>query len=66
MVTNDRDIVLNKKELFTGGGIPNVSRQDAQFQRLSVVGNQVTKLYDYYLVTFKMWNRGTDQSVEGE
>ncbi len=66
VVTNDGDIVLDKKELFTGGGMPNVSIQDAQFPRLSVVVNQVTKLYDYYLVTFKMWNRGTDQSVEGE
>jgi hypothetical protein len=57
---------MDEKELFSGGGLATVSAEDAQFPRLSVVVNQVNKLYDFYLVSFRIWNRGTDQSIEGE
>lgn len=66
VVANDGEVILDEKELFSGGGLKTVSKEDAQYPRLTVVVNQVNKLYDYYLVTFKLWNRGTDQSVEGE
>src|SRR5215208_3781033 len=64
VTTNDGDVILDEQELFSKGGLQAISVEDAQYPRLSVVINQVNKLYDYYLVTFKIWNRGTDQSIE--
>jgi hypothetical protein len=66
VTTSDGDVIMDEKELFSGGGLTTVSAEDAQFPRLSVVVNQVNKLYDFYLVSFRIWNRGTDQSIEGE
>ena len=57
---------MDEKQLFSNGGIEAVSVEDAQYPRLSVVITQVNKLYDFYLVSFKIWNRGTEQSLEGE
>lgn len=66
VTTNDGDVVMDEKQLFSNGGIEAVSVEDAQYPRLSVVITQVNKLYDFYLVSFKIWNRGTEQSLEGE
>lgn len=66
VTTNDGDVILDEKELFSRGGLQAISVEDAQYPRLSVVINQVNKLYDFYLVSFKIWNRGTDQALEGE
>jgi hypothetical protein len=65
VTTSDGDVIMDEKELFTKGGMQTISAADAEFPRLSVVINQLPKLYDYYLVQFKIWNRGTDQSIEG-
>lgn len=65
VTTSDGDIVLDEKDLFSRGGVQAISAADAEFPRLSVVINQVNKLYDFYLVSFKIWNKGTDQSIEG-
>ena len=66
ITTDDGDIILDEKELFSRGGLQTISAEDAQYPRLTVVINQVNKLYDFYLVSFKVWNRGTEQSLEGE
>ena len=66
VVTDDGDVIMDERELFSSGGLKTVSAVDAQFPRLSVVVNKVNKLYDYYLVSFKLWNRNADQSIEGE
>ena len=65
VTTSDGDIILDEKELFSKGGMGAISAADAEYPRLSVVINQVPKLYDFYLVTFKIWNKGADQSIEG-
>lgn len=65
VTTSDGDVIMDEQELFSKGGMQTISAADAEFPRLSVVINQLPKLYDHYLVQFKIWNRGTDQSVEG-
>ena len=65
ITTSDGDIVMDEKELFSKGGMETISAADAEFPRLSVVISQLSKLHDFYLVSFKIWNRGTDQSIEG-
>ena len=65
VTTSDGDVILDEKELFSKGGVQAISAADAEFPRLSVVISQVNKLYDFYLVSFKIWNKGTDQSIEG-
>lgn len=65
VTTSEGDIIMDEKELFSKGGLQTISAADAEFPRLSVVITQVPKLYDFYLVSFKIWNRGTEQSIEG-
>jgi hypothetical protein len=65
VTTSDGDVILDEKELFSKGGVQAISAADAEFPRLSVVISQVNKLYDFYLVSFKIWNKGSDQSIEG-
>ena len=65
ITTSDGDIVMDEKELFSRGGMETISAADAEYPRLSVVISQLSKLHDFYLVSFKIWNKGTDQSIEG-
>ncbi len=65
ITTSDGDIIIDEKELYSLGGMEAISAADAEYPRLSVLINQVSKLYDFYLVSFKIWNKGTDQSIEG-
>ena len=66
ITTSDGDVIMDEQELFSKGGMETISAADAEYPRLSVVINQVNKLYDFYLVSFKIWNKGTDQSIEGK
>ena len=66
ITTSDGDVIMDEQELFSKGGMETISAADAEYPRLSVVINQVNKLYDFYLVSFKIWNKGTDQSIVGK
>jgi hypothetical protein len=66
ITTSDGNVIMDEQELFSKGGLEAISAADAEYPRLSVVINQVNKLYDFYLVSFKIWNKGTDQSIEGK
>ena len=65
ITTSDGDVVMDEKDLFSRGGMETISSADAEYPKLSVVISQVSKLHDFYLVSFKIWNKGTDQSIEG-
>jgi hypothetical protein len=66
VITSDGDVIMDEKELFSKGGMKTLSPVDAQFPRLTVEVNGRRKLHEYYLVSFKIWNKGTDQWIEGE
>ena len=50
ITTSDGDVIMDEQELFSKGGLETISAADAEYPRLSVVINQVNKLYDFYLV----------------
>jgi hypothetical protein len=66
VITSDGDVIMDEKELFSKGGMKTLSPVDAQFVRLTVEVNGMRKPHEYYLVSFKIWNKGTDQWIEGE
>jgi hypothetical protein len=66
VMTSDGDVIMDEKELFSKGGMKTLPPLDAQFVRLTVEVNGIRKPHEYYLVSFKIWNKGTDQWIEGE
>ena len=66
VITSDDDVIMDEKELFSKAGMKTLSPVDAQFLRLTVEVNGIRKPHEYYLVSFRIWNKGTDQWIEGE
>lgn len=66
VMTSDDAVIMDEKELFSKAGMKALSPVDAQFLRLTVEVNGMRQLHEYYLVSFRIWNKGTDQWIEGE
>jgi hypothetical protein len=66
VTTSNGKVVMHEKELFSKGGMKVLSAVDAQFPRLTVEVSGMNKPHEYYLVSFRIWNKGTDQWIEGE
>lgn len=66
VTSSDGDVIMDEKELFSKGGMKTLSAVDAQFPRLTVEVSGRHKPYEYYLVSFRIWNKETDQWIEGE
>ena len=66
VTTSDGDVVMDEKELFSKGGMKVLSPVDAQFPRLTVEVSGMHKAHKYYLVSFRIWNKASDQWIEGE
>jgi hypothetical protein len=62
--TNDGAIVLNEADLFASMA-EGVNAKDAQYITLSAVITKLDKLYDYFVVHFKVWDKKSTASVEG-
>jgi hypothetical protein len=61
--TSDGEVLLDEKDLFAAGDEVNAS--DAKVITLKVIITKVTKLYDYYLVTFRVWDKNGTGEVTG-
>jgi hypothetical protein len=61
--TSDKELVLDEKDLFAS--INEVDPVDAKAITLKVVLQRVTKLYDYYLVSFRVWDKNGTGEVTG-
>lgn len=61
--TNDGNVFLDEKDLFESQEA--VNPEDAEYITLSAVITGVDKLYDYFLVTFKVWDKTSNKSVDG-
>ncbi len=55
VATSEGDIVLNQPDLF--GSMGAVSATDAQFVTLKAVVTRVNKLYDYFQVNYRVWDK---------
>lgn len=53
--TNDGQVVVDEKDMFAS--IPNISVQDAKFITLTATISQMDKLYDYFLVSCRVWDK---------
>jgi hypothetical protein len=53
--TNDGQVVVDEKDMFAS--VPNISVQDAKFITLTATISQMDKLYDYFLVSCRVWDK---------
>lgn len=62
--TNDGQVVLNENDLFSAYA-SGVASADAQFITLTAVITKLDRLYDYFVVKFKVWDKNSDGYVSG-
>ena len=63
--TNTGELVLDEKDLFKDYTESGVTLEDAQYITLSAMINSIDKLYDYFVVKFKVWDKAGDAYVTG-
>lgn len=63
ITTSEGNIVLDEADLFKE--IESVSEQDAKYISLSAVITKLDKLYDYFVVSFKVWDKKSNAEVSG-
>ena len=63
--TNEGDVFMDEKDLFTAYDDTGVSAKDAESITLSAVITQVSKIFDYFLVEFKVWDKRSNDAVSG-
>ncbi|MBA3662973.1 MAG: hypothetical protein H0W61_02025 [Bacteroidetes bacterium] len=63
--TNTGEVALNEKDLFASYDSTGVSIKDAKFLTLSAIITKIDKLYDYFVVKFKIWDKNSTNYVSG-
>ena len=63
--TNEGDVVLDEKDLFASMET-GVAAEDAKLITLSAVITGLDKLHDYFLVTFRVWDKKGTAEVTGK
>lgn len=61
--TSNGDVLLDEKDLFANLG--EVEARPTQLLTLKAVITQIDKLYDYFLVSFKVWDKNGNGEVTG-
>ena len=61
--TSEGQVVLDEKDLFSN--IPYVSPADAKYITLTATISGLDKLYDYFLVSFRVWDKKGKGEVTG-
>ncbi|MDQ3683376.1 MAG: hypothetical protein M3352_09935 [Bacteroidota bacterium] len=61
--TSDGEIVLDEKDLFAD--MPIINADDAKFLTLTANISRLDKLYDYFLVSFKVWDKYGSGQITG-
>jgi hypothetical protein len=64
ILTNTGEVVLNNDDLF-GPMTEGVATKDAQYITLSAVITRIDKLYDYFVVRFRVWDKKGTADVTG-
>lgn len=64
VMTSEATTILDEADLFSGNDI--VDAKDAGVIVLKVVLNRVDKLYDYYQVNFRVWDKEGDGEITGD
>jgi hypothetical protein len=63
--SNTGEKVLEEKDLFTQYDSTGVSPTDAKFLTLTAVITKLERLYDYFIVKFKIWDKSSEAYVSG-
>ncbi len=63
METNTGQVLLDEKDLFSN--VPELNAADANFITLSAVITKLDKLYDYFVVSFKVWDKKSKAEITG-
>jgi hypothetical protein len=66
VTTNEGDVIFEGKDLFKEYDIEGISPADAKLITLSVELDKANKLFDYFMVDFRVWNQKADQSIKGK
>jgi len=61
--TSDGEVVLDEKDLFAA--MPTLDANDAKFITLTANISRLDKLYDYFLVSFKVWDKNGSGEISG-
>jgi len=63
--TNTGKLVLDEKDLFAEYDSTGVAAEDASYITLSANITKIDKLYDYFVVKFKVWDKVGSGYVDG-
>jgi hypothetical protein len=61
--THDGQLVLDEKDLFSN--IKELNGADAHFITLTATISRLEKLYDYFLVSFRVWDKNGSGEITG-
>ncbi|HVE62102.1 MAG TPA: hypothetical protein VNA26_09790 [Chitinophagaceae bacterium] len=61
--TSEGQVILDEKDLFAS--MPSINADDAKIITLTANISQLDKLYDYFLVTFRVWDKNGPAQVNG-
>ncbi len=64
ITTSEGNVVLDEADLFAANS-EGVSAEDAKYISLSAVITQLDKLYDHFLVAFRVWDKKSNSDVSG-
>lgn len=62
--TNSGEIVLNESDLFSSYA-EGISPADAEYITLSAEITKLDKLYDYFLIEFRVWDKQSTNEAKG-
>lgn len=62
--TNTGKVFLDEKDLFVAYS-DGVSKEDAQYITLSAVITGIDRLYDHFMVSFRLWDKRNNNEVTG-
>lgn len=61
--TSEGNVMLDEKDLFAN--TPTVNAEDAKYISLTANISRLDKLYDYFLVSFRVWDKKGNGEVSG-
>ena len=64
VLTSEGDTVLNEPDLFKDFA-ESINAKDAKYINLSVNITKITKIVNYFLVEFRIWDKKTNADVSG-
>ena len=63
--TDNGDKVLDEADLFKAYDTDGVDPKDAEYITLMAEITKLDKLYDYFLISFRVWDKQSDAEVKG-